>query len=259
MATSIRHARARSVGCARVGAMTRRPFFDLHVAAHTALVVDRRFRNAGTGTDLFASSLRLYDELGIERVLLMAGNARPWDDPRWPFQSPWSSCRDDRMERKRRPPSSRRTGRLPRDARFARTADGRVLCGRRTLSQRSCSKCDRRRGIHEPQSRTDGVQHWARARWAGTRNSGVRCKCGRDASYSVRKRRTSRRLLSVSQSRVRLHRAATQLGWSKWQVAYPVGATMLRYRNFGFRHEKPYSRYVRLDLASKVRPPGALP
>ena len=64
---------------ARVGVMTRRLFLDRHVAAHTALVVDRRFRNAGIGTALFASSLRLYDELGIERVLLMAG----FDLGRW--------------------------------------------------------------------------------------------------------------------------------------------------------------------------------
>lgn len=64
---------------ARVGVMTRRLFVDAHVAAHTALVVDRGLRGVGIGTELFASSLRLYDELGIERVLLMAG----FDLGRW--------------------------------------------------------------------------------------------------------------------------------------------------------------------------------
>lgn len=50
-----------------------------------------------------------------------------------------------------------------------------------------------------------------------------------------------------------------QLGWEKWKVPYPAAATMLRYINYGFRHEVPYKRYVRLDLQAHVRPPNRPP
>ena len=50
-----------------------------------------------------------------------------------------------------------------------------------------------------------------------------------------------------------------QLGWAHYDVAYPANATMLRYVNYGFKHEKPYNRYLRLDMERMIKPPSWRP